>query len=217
MQEQGSAATFPVLNIQKVPVSPERRMDSGGVRKSIQFKQLVHELALPSSAHALGYLLTLWEWAVDSGTPELGSVADVELLAEWQGEEGALFSALERSRWVVRSRFNPGAWEIRDHAGRAPKVSGSSWKAPGFVYLFSGSGGLCKIGHAVEVGRRLSQVGREEGAPVVLFAARHFKDRLRVERQLHYRYAHRRVRGEWFGLDPGERAAVVEFLGGAVS
>lgn len=89
-----------------------------------------------------------------------------------------------------------------------------SWRSPGFVYAME-RGGLVKIGHARRVGPRRAQIERE-GGPVRVLAAGRFEDRFSVEQLLHGRYAARRVRGEWFDLDPAERAAIIEFLGGAV-
>lgn len=93
-------------------------------------------------------------------------------------------------------------------------VQRGTWRAPGFVYAMERSG-LVKIGHARRVGPRRAQIERE-GGPVRVLAAGRFEDRFSVEKRLHRDYAARRVHGEWFALDSGEVAAVVEFLGGAV-
>jgi hypothetical protein len=49
---------------------------------------------LGSDALALGHLEIIWQAAYQSGDPGLGTVADLEYMARWNGDAGALANAL---------------------------------------------------------------------------------------------------------------------------
>lgn len=78
----------------------------------------------------------------------------------------------------------------------------------GFVYLVKPKNLPCKIGRTQDVERRLH--GLKTGFPFgieVLHAITAF-DRFRLERQLHLRFAAKRLDGEWFDLSEEEIAWV---------
>ena len=80
---------------------------------------------------------------------------------------------------------------------------------PGFVYLMS-DGELWKIGKALNIGSRKSQLERQLGKPLDLLHSIRSDDYSRAEAEMHFRYKHCRIRGEWFDLAPSELAEIYE-------
>lgn len=91
-----------------------------GLTKNIKFKLLVARLGLPR-AHVLGHLEFLWEWAHESGSAHLGAPDAVECAAEWQGERGALFTALRDGKWIDPAHDSDDEWIIHDYYHHAPR------------------------------------------------------------------------------------------------
>lgn len=91
-----------------------------GLTKNIKFKLLVARLGLPR-AHVLGHLEFLWEWAHESGSAHLGAPDAVECAAEWQGERGALFTALRDGKWIDPAHDCDDEWIIHDYYHHAPR------------------------------------------------------------------------------------------------
>ena len=79
----------------------------------------------------------------------------------------------------------------------------------GFVYLMS-DGELWKIGKALNIGSRKSQLERQLGKPLDLRHSIRSEDYSRAEAEMHFRYKHCRIRGEWFDLAPRELAEFCE-------
>jgi hypothetical protein len=73
----------------------------------------------------------------------------------------------------------------------------------GFVYLFAGPNSF-KIGMSVDPARRLTEVSRQVGVELRIIHQVPSNDALRSEVMLHRKYAHARLRGEWFSLTPKE-------------
>lgn len=69
----------------------------------------------------------------------------------------------------------------------------------GFVYVLH-SNGVYKIGHARVVDKRIEQISPALPYPVELEIALSSEDRFALERELHERYANKRLGGEWFAL-----------------
>jgi hypothetical protein len=80
---------------------------------------------------------------------------------------------------------------------------------PGFVYLMS-DGVLWKIGKALNIGYRKSQLERQLGKPLDLLHSIRSDDYSRAEAEMHFRYKHCRIRGEWFDLAPDELTEIFE-------
>jgi hypothetical protein len=75
----------------------------------------------------------------------------------------------------------------------------------GFVYLFKGSD-LYKIGMAEIVERRKVQVEKDCGEKLETVHVIRSSDHFQTERDMHVKYAAKRVKGEWFDLSPEEVA-----------
>jgi hypothetical protein len=73
----------------------------------------------------------------------------------------------------------------------------------GFVYLFAGPDSY-KIGMSVDPARRLIEVSRQVGSDLEIIHQVPSNDALRSEVLLHRKYAHARLRGEWFSLSKDE-------------
>lgn len=70
----------------------------------------------------------------------------------------------------------------------------------GFVYLmFDGS--IFKIGKALDILSRKKQLERQLGKSLEILHAIYSTDYTRAEAEMHYRFASKRVFGEWFELD----------------
>ena len=72
---------------------------------------------LNSKALAVGSLELLWDVANDSGDPLLGRADDVEDIADWKGEEGALAAALLEAGFLDAT---PDGLVVHDHDHHAP-------------------------------------------------------------------------------------------------
>lgn len=70
----------------------------------------------------------------------------------------------------------------------------------GYVYLVKADNGLWKIGHSVEPVRRISGLGVLLPYELTIDHLIICLDRIAAESAMHKRYAHCRVRGEWFAL-----------------
>lgn len=71
----------------------------------------------------------------------------------------------------------------------------------GFVYLLAG-GGLHKIGKTLSPEKRVRQIAAGLPFAIETLCILEAADRHQLERALHVKYAHKRVNGEWFDLDP---------------
>ena len=86
----------------------------------------------------------------------------------------------------------------------------------GFVYfIFQGrpSLGRCKIGQTIQKPmRRLRQL--QTGSAYKLHLHGVIKapepEHKKLEKKLHYKFAHRRIRGEWFKITPDEVDEIIE-------
>lgn len=77
----------------------------------------------------------------------------------------------------------------------------------GFVYLMY-DGELWKIGKALNIESRKKQLERQVGKKLELLHSIKSDDYSRAEAEMHFRYRHCRIRGEWFDLKPQELEAV---------
>lgn len=80
----------------------------------------------------------------------------------------------------------------------------------GYVYLIREPGGLYKIGHSTNPKKRLSSLRGQTPYALQLELVHTIRcnNRYEAESQLHKRYADKRVRGEWFRLDPDDVQAI---------
>lgn len=87
----------------------------------------------------------------------------------------------------------------------------------GYVYLFGDVGlGLYKIGISSDPERRLQEINSGNGSAkppyeVVIVHSIHVTNPLRVERYLHQKFDHLRLKGEWFRLTSNEIAFIRRF------
>jgi hypothetical protein len=77
----------------------------------------------------------------------------------------------------------------------------------GFVYLMF-DGELWKIGKALNIASRKKQLERQLDKPLELLHSIQSNDYSRAEAEMHHRYKHCRIRGEWFDLRANERANI---------
>ena len=77
----------------------------------------------------------------------------------------------------------------------------------GFVYLMY-DGELWKIGKALNIESRKKQLERQLGKKLELLHSIKSDDYSRAEAEMHFRYKHCRIRGEWFDLKPQELEAI---------
>jgi len=84
-------------------------------RKFIKLKKLVN-----SAAIALGSLELIWDSCYESGDDYLGDSQDVEGLADWNGEDGALASALLAAGFIDELDDRPGHYICHDLWHHAP-------------------------------------------------------------------------------------------------
>jgi hypothetical protein len=87
------------------------------LQNNAKFKLLCRRLGL-ARVHVRGHLETLWDSAHECGNPVIGSPEHVEAAAEWEGEVGALFKALQEG-WIDEA--DPGKWELHDYWDHAPE------------------------------------------------------------------------------------------------
>ena len=79
----------------------------------------------------------------------------------------------------------------------------------GYVYLMY-DGELWKIGKALNIESRKKQLERQVGKKLELLHSIKSDDYSRAEAEMHFRYKHCRIRGEWFNLSPQELKAIHE-------
>jgi hypothetical protein len=77
----------------------------------------------------------------------------------------------------------------------------------GFVYLMF-DGELRKIGKALNIASRKKQLERQLGKPLELLHSIQSDDYSRAEAEMHFRYKHCRIRGEWFDLSHQDLEAI---------
>jgi hypothetical protein len=83
---------------------------------------------LGDEARALGHLEFIWHAANETGNPVIGDAHDVEAIAKWKGEPGALVKALLGCGSAGGAGFldalEDGRFEIHDYWHHAPKHAG---------------------------------------------------------------------------------------------
>ena len=77
----------------------------------------------------------------------------------------------------------------------------------GYVYLMY-DGELWKIGKALNIDSRKKQLERQVGKKLELLHSIKSDDYSRAEAEMHFRYKHCRIRGEWFALLPQDLKAI---------
>ena len=93
--------------------------------------------------------------------------------------------------------INPKSQETQQHSEGSHGVR-NDYRS-GFVYIVH-SNGAYKIGHAKIVDKRIEQISPVLPFPVELVIAIAADDRYALERELHERFADKRLNGEWFVL-----------------
>lgn len=72
----------------------------------------------------------------------------------------------------------------------------------GFVYAIHEVGSMrYKLGHGINVERRLAQLQTGNSTKLEIYAIRHFEDRYAAEKIIHDIFSGYRREGEWFTLD----------------
>lgn len=75
----------------------------------------------------------------------------------------------------------------------------------GYVYLIH-DGELYKIGISIHPGKRLSQIRYENGRECSLLVLIESPDYKSLELELHEKFSSKRIKGEWFDLEPDDIA-----------
>jgi hypothetical protein len=96
-----------------------------GLNNHPKFRRLLLILKEPRS-HVRGYLECLWDVAYENGDPVIGDAVDVELAAEYPGEQGRLYDALlaaggSRPGFIEPVPGNPKLFQIHDLFDHAPE------------------------------------------------------------------------------------------------
>lgn len=90
-------------------------MARSDLRTHPKFRRLVKRLGIPAP-YVLGLLETMWQVGYSQAWSLLGDPEDVELAAEWPGEEGVFFAAI-KDDWLD---LIDGKWHIHDFLGNCP-------------------------------------------------------------------------------------------------
>ena len=93
-------------------------------------------------------------------------------------------------------------------AARAARSANALARKNRGVYIVCG-GGLVKIGRSDDVASRVRQIRSHSPVDLTLVRLVVCEDHARVERFLHERFDHLRVRGEWFSTDALTEAAAL--------
>src|SRR5262245_51849408 len=91
-------------------------MARAGLQDHPKFRRLVYLLGEPVP-HVVGYLECMWEVAYQRGNPTLGDRLDVELAAQYPGDQGKLVQALIDSKFVDEEN---GLCLVHDLISNAP-------------------------------------------------------------------------------------------------
>ena len=81
----------------------------------------------------LGLIQMIWEYAYDTGDPYIGQSDDLEVIAEWDGEEGRLTRALANCGTdsgpglIERVEGKPEHWQVHDLYDHAPEYVRRRW------------------------------------------------------------------------------------------
>lgn len=151
----------------------------------------------------------------ESATEEaLAYLVDRDVIARTpSGLYRLFYSVREDYHESYDARF-PGKrlkWDETPEVYRVPEFPTKA-AGPGYVYLLE-SGGRYKIGISRDVTRRLAQLRSGQSPfPITLINAVEGYGYVEFEGQLHKRFAHARVRGEWFSLTEQELAEVLEAM-----
>lgn len=126
------------------------------------------------------------------------------LVTEWRAVDYNLDYMSEDSRWIVYNskyatdRDREFLFKRQPRAERQPTPTRTP-KA-GFVYLIKNSEGHYKIGRSVDAAKRIESLGvllPFTIEPVHIIAAMNMNG---LEKELHERFAEKRIAGEWFVL-----------------
>jgi hypothetical protein len=83
-----------------------------------KFNKLSRLLKMPKP-HVLGHLEYLWHSTHSNCDPNVGSMLDIEGLAEWVGEDGVFFEALKEAEFIDEIG-DSGEYEIHDWEDHVP-------------------------------------------------------------------------------------------------
>ncbi len=82
------------------------------------------------------------------------------------------------------------------------RINKASRNTAGFVYAIHQVGtDKYKIGHGVNVQRRLQQLQTGNDTKLVIYATLYYEDRIAAEKRIHEVFSAYRRSGEWFRLD----------------
>jgi hypothetical protein len=103
-----------------------------GLFNNSKFRRVLMTLREPR-AHVRGYLECLWDFAYETGDPVVGDAVDVELAAEFPGEQGRLFDALlsaggDRPGFIEPVPGVAGIYQIHHLHENAPDYVKKRWK-----------------------------------------------------------------------------------------
>lgn len=98
---------------------------------------------------------------------------------------------------------------------RPPKelVISNGQQKEGWVYFITAENGLTKIGRTANINKRLSQLRTASPCRLRLFLVVYSENQCGLEKSLHLRFAHCRVRYEWFKLTEADLGAIKQEYG----
>lgn len=92
--------------------------------------------------------------------------------------------------------------EVDEHHNRPTKTKSNKKNYPGWIYLLRGENGLYKIGMTKRTpDQRLAEFSPKLPFDSLLVDTIESQDAVRLELEIHERFADKRVRGEWFALN----------------
>jgi hypothetical protein len=116
--------------------------------------------------------------------------------------------------WDARHVDGSGAYGTSDwpgwekHIGRFKPPPPKTKVMFGYVYLIQSDTGHCKIGSSQSVPRRIQQLQQANPGPLTLLHQFPSANAQQDERSLHNKFAHKRLRNEWFSLTDADIASI---------
>lgn len=153
-------------------------------------------------------------------TPPTRQVSASEWYAMMYGVYQAMPEEEKRAlrRWEEEYVDGSGKFGTSDwpgwakYIGKFPSSTSKSQvsKKPGFIYLVRADTGEYKIGYSGNVEQRVKAFSVQPPFEYELVHTIPVDDMIRAEALVHERFAHKRIRGEWFALNEEEVEQIVQ-------
>lgn len=133
----------------------------------------------------------------------------VELIGTFMDAHNATIDSSRRSR-LGNNLFKQEVHQIIQNEKEKLTLEPSKKSKKGYLYLFSHTNGLTKIGFSSNPQRREKTLQAEDPRIHMLCAR---KGTLQQERRLHRIFSKKRIRGEWFDLTEQDKKRLIKWLG----